>query len=121
MMNAILAIILSYQFIFLALGLAIITYVIRTIIDYAILDNPNLPGTKNSRIWRSLILPLMPIAIGAGSSFFFHKYAYTFPDGVNTTSAQFIFCLAAGALSSVVFRVIKELLLSNINAPNPTL
>lgn len=91
---------------------------IRTIVDYAIMDNPHLPGSRNSRLWRSLILPLMPIMLGVGFYFISDKFPYTYPDGVNTYTAKFVFCLAAAALSSVVFKVVKELLLANINQPN---
>jgi hypothetical protein len=116
-MNAILSMILSWQFVFLALGIAIATYVVRTIIDFYVLDNPSLPGNRNSKFWRSLVLPLLPIGFGLAFAFISNKYAFTYPTGVSTQSSQMLFCLAAGALSTVVFKVVKELLLANISNP----
>ena len=40
----------SWQFMFLTLGIAAITFVLRKLIEYFILENPNLPGDKKSKI-----------------------------------------------------------------------
>lgn len=112
-MDELLRIFISWQFIVLCLGIASITFVIRKIFEFIILSNPQLPGSKNSALWRSLILPILPIIIGGIAAFFANTYPY--PEGLGASEfGRVCFGLAAGALSTTLYRVILELIKSKI-------
>lgn len=98
----------GWQFLFLSTFIAGITLVIRKVIEYYILDNPNLPGDKKSKIWTSLVLPLTPLVIGCLFGWLVSGYPY--PDGITHVSARIALGMVAGMLSGSVYRVIKELL-----------
>ncbi len=110
-MDQILSILVSWQFIVLCLGIFAVIQFIRIIVEYTI------PSSINARWWRSFILPLLPLILGALVGFFTKKYNFAFPDVITTNAEKFMFSIGAGALSSTVVRVIREMLL-NRNAVN---
>ena len=113
-MDALLSIFLSWQFIIFCLGLAGMGFVFRKLIEYFILDNPHLPGNKNSMIWRSLLLPIAPVLTGAFAGYLAKGYPY--PEGLGTSEyGRVSFGLVAGLLSGLVYRVISEILRSKIS------
>jgi len=98
----------SWQFLFLSLFLAGITFAVRKAIEYFILENPNLPGDKKSKIWTSLVLPTFPLVLGLLFGWLVSGYPY--PQGVDHVSARIAVGVVAGMLSGSVYRIIKELL-----------
>lgn len=115
---------LSWQFWVFCLGLAAITFVIRKAVEFFILDNPKMPGSRTSSLWRNLLLPIAPICNGVIIGFFAKQYPY--PEGISSASGRVFFGLVAGLLSSTVYRLawnlVKDKIPANINnvvAPNP--
>jgi hypothetical protein len=98
------------NFIFLCIGIALITALVRKVIEFFILDNPKMPGSKTSKFWTDLFLPAFPILFGL--VFGLVAKMYPWPDGFSAESARMIFSLSAGGLSSTVFRVVKSFLKS---------
>jgi hypothetical protein len=118
-MDELLKIFLSWNFMIFCLGLSAFGFVLRKVIEYFILDNPHVPATKQSPIWRSLILPVAPVITGALAGYFAKGYPY--PEGLSTSEyGRISFGLVAGLLSGLVYRVINELLKSKISQGNVT-
>lgn len=103
---------LSWQFLLFCLGIAAITFVIRKIFEFAVLDNPKMPGNKASRLWTELLLPVGPVFTGAIIAFFAKQYPY--PSGIVSASGRILFGLVAGLLSGLIYRVIRGMLKSKI-------
>lgn len=115
-MDTVLQALLSWQFVLFALAIAALTFVIRKVVEFA-LDNPNIPTgkmTKEDRLWKELILPILPVVLGAVAGFLAKKYP--FPDGLSNPSARIAFGLVAGLLSGLVYRVIKGTLAAKVIA-----
>lgn len=96
----------TWQLILFCLGIAAITYVIRYIVEY-ILDKPQVPASKQSKIWRDLFLPIIPVIIGALVGYLISSYPY--PEGISSGGARVMFGLVAGLFSELVYRVVKGL------------
>lgn len=107
-MDAVFYAIFSWQFLLFCLGIAGVTFVIRKLVEYFVLDNPKLPGNKSSRLWRELLLPIGPVVGGALLGLVAVKYPY--PEGIHSVSGRVIFGLVAGLLSGLVYRVISGML-----------
>ena len=117
-MDPILSLLLSWQFILFSLFVAGITFIVRKIVEY--LMNSFKWAAKESKLWGDLILPILPIILGAflGARF---KH-FPFPDGLSSTGAgRLVFGLVAGLLSSVIYRVINSLLGQKIVSAMSTL
>lgn len=113
-MDNVLQALLSWQFVFFALAIAAMTFVVKKVVEFAI-DSPNIPtgnATKESRFWREVVLPISPVLIGAVAGFFADMYP--FPEGIESTSARIMFGMVAGLLSGLLFRVIKGALASKL-------
>lgn len=107
-MDAVFYAIFSWQFLLFCLGIAAVTFVIRKLVEYFILDNPKMPGSRTSKLWRELLLPIGPVCGGALLGLVAAKYPY--PEGINSISGRVIFGLVAGLLSGLVYRVISGML-----------
>ncbi len=120
-MDELLKIFLSWQFMIFCLGLAGMGFVLRKLIEYVILDNPHIPASKQSTIWRGLILPIAPVISGALAGYLAKGYPY--PEGLSVSEyGRVSFGLVAGLLSGLVYRVITEILKAKItqaNIPQP--
>lgn len=99
---------ISWQFVLFCLGIAAITFVMRKLIEFFVLDNPKMPGTRTSMFWRDLVLPIFPIVSGALMGAFIHKYP--FPEHLHSTGGRAIFGLVAGLLSSQIYRIMTSVL-----------
>lgn len=109
-MDELLKIFLTWQFLFACLGLAAITFVIRKVFEYIMLKNH-----KDSTLWRSVILPVLPVVNGTLIGFFAKNYPY--PETLGTSVyGRLSFGLVAGLLSGLVYRVVVELLSSYVAA-----
>lgn len=115
-MDNVLQALLNWQFVFFALAIAAMTFVVKTVIEFAI-DNPNIPTgnmNKESRFWREVFLPISPVLIGAIAGFCVQ--VYPFPEGIESASARVMFGMVAGLLSGLLFRIIKGALSSKLSA-----
>lgn len=113
-MDNVLQALLSWQFVFFALAIAAMTFVVKKVVEFAI-DSPNIPtgnATKESRFWREVVLPISPVLIGAVAGFF--AKMYPFPEGIESVSARITFGMVAGLLSGLLFRIIKGALASKL-------
>lgn len=116
-MDPILSTLLSWQFVFFSLGIAASVFVIRKIVEYMMANLPLL--SKESKLWTDLLLPILPVLLGAGSAVVFSMFPY--PAGLATWSGRFIFGLVAGFLSSMLYRTINALLIQKSTpTPGPT-
>ena len=62
-MDNVLQALLSWQFVFFALAVAAMTFVVKTVVEFAV-DSPNIPTgnmTKENRFWKELVLPISPV------------------------------------------------------------
>ena len=112
-MEPILQMLLSWQFIVFGLAVAALIFVIRQSVEYTI-SNWLKPSKKSKilKVWHDLILPILPVILGAISGFLFKTYPY--PQGLSTTGGRVIFGLVAGLMSGLLYRVIKSLLFQKV-------
>jgi|HubBroStandDraft_5_1064220.scaffolds.fasta_scaffold99723_2 phosphoglycerol transferase MdoB-like AlkP superfamily enzyme len=105
-MDPILTILLSWQFILFGLAVAGVVYVVRILVEYFIQLAKRDP--KTSKFWSELVLPILPVALGALAAVKFKSFPY--PDGLVTRGDRIIFGLVAGLLSTLLYRIVKGLL-----------
>jgi phosphoglycerol transferase MdoB-like AlkP superfamily enzyme len=105
-MDPILTILLSWQFILFGLAVAGIVYVVRILVEYFLQLAKKDP--KTSKFWSELVLPILPVVLGAVAAVKFKSFPY--PDGLVTRGDRIIFGLVAGLLSTLLYRVVKGLL-----------
>jgi hypothetical protein len=102
----------SWQFLLFALGIAVLVWFVRTILEYYS------PSILSKKFYNDLVLPLSPTVLGGVVALFATKYAY--PDGLSSTIGRFFFGVVAGTLSSTVYRVVKAMAKQKIDqAENP--
>ena len=88
----------SAQFLFFALAIAAITFTARTIVEYAWKNAPT------SNAWNNLILPLLPVVLGAIGGIVSKIY----PDPLGASIfAREVFGLTAGLCSGLVYKMLK--------------
>lgn len=81
---------LSFDFVLFCVAVAAIMFVVRKLVEFV------LQAARTNHVWRGLVLPLLPIAVGVG-------LAHVEGKGI-------LIGLAGGLLSGVVYRVVKEFL-----------
>jgi hypothetical protein len=106
-MDPILSVFLSWQFIMFSLGIYVITWMMRTLLEY------KFPKVITSKFYSEIILPFTPVFVGAIVAFFATQYAY--PAGIGTLSGRLLFGSVSGLLSGTLFRVIKAMLKSKLD------
>jgi len=115
-MDSILAALLSWQFLFFCLAIGAVVFVIRIIVEYAMENWWPLKqwrsANKDSKIWRSLILPILPVGLGLAAGVI--AKAYPYPDGIISTSGRMAFGLVGGFTSSLVVRLYTAFLSSKV-------
>ncbi len=116
-MDPILQILLSWQFILFGLAVAGVVYVLRILAEYFIQLAKKNP--KSSKLWSNVLLPILPVVIGAVGAVHFKSFPY--PDGLVTKGDRIIFGLVAGLLSTLMYRVIKGLLAQKVPPPPQTI
>lgn len=112
-MDPILQTLLSWQFVIFSMSIAAIMFVLRTLAEYLMTNWKE--AAKESKLWTDLLLPILPVVLGAGGAVLIKTFPY--PDGLTTTSSRFIFGLVAGLLSTLLYRVFKALLIQKTEAP----
>ena len=116
-MDEFLSIFVTWQFLILCIGISAATFIIRTIIEFFILNNPKLPGNSQSRFWRDLVLVLLPLVLGIVFDFVAKSFPY--PDAIVDPYSKFLICISAGLLSTTVYRVIRALLWQKVGITDP--
>lgn len=111
-MDTMLQALLSWQFLLFCLALAAITFVVRKIVEY-VLDNPSVPASKESKFWKELALPILPVLLGCVGAVVAKQYPY--PDGLTSISGRVAFGLVAGLLSGLVYRVVNSFLVGKVS------
>lgn len=109
MENALTAL-MSWQFIMFCLMLQALTFIVRKIVDYKMLTDPN----KDYKFWNDLILPILPIILGCVIGFLAKRYP--FPEHFSLPSTRIFFGLVAGLLSSMIYKVTWGMLKSKLIA-----
>ena len=77
-MDTMLQALLSWQFLLYCLSIAAIIFVVRKVVEFAI-DSPKIPTgkmNKRSKLWRELILPILPVVIGPLGALMAKQYPY---------------------------------------------
>lgn len=100
----------SWQFVLFCLGIAAVTFVVRKIVEVLILDNPKMPGSKSSKFWTELFLPVFPVIFGTITAYFLTQYPY--PTDLNSMGARTVFGLVSGFSSGLVYRIVKSFVAS---------
>jgi len=109
-MDTVFQALISWQFVLFCLGVAAITFVLRKLIEFFILDNPKMPGTRTSKFWTDLVLPTFPVLFGCLVGLLGKQYPY--PETLNSTSGRVLFGMVAGLFSGLIYRVVKSFLSS---------
>lgn len=116
-MDTILQAFLNWQFLFLCIAIGAIVFVIRQVVEYAMENWWPLKGwaaaNSNAKIWRELMLPILPIVMGPTITFFATGYAY--PDNFTENSSRIIFGLVAGFSSGLIVKLYNSFLSSKIS------
>jgi hypothetical protein len=106
-MDPILSVFLSWQFIMFSLGIYVITWMMRTLLEY------RFPKVITSKFYSEIVLPFTPVLVGAVVAFFATQYAY--PAGISFLSGRLVFGATTGMFSGLIFRVIKSMLKSKLD------
>lgn len=115
-MNEFLAVFLTWQFVLLCLGIAAVTFLVRTLVEYFVLDNPNMPGNSKSRFWRDVFLVMFPVILGIAFPWIGKSFPY--PLQIHDPYSKILFCSVAGFFSPTLYRVIKAMLWKEVS-PDP--
>lgn len=115
-MDTIFQALFSWQFLLFCLAIAAVLFVIRRVAEYAMANWKS--AAKESKVWKELILPILPVFLGPVAAFFAKQYPY--PDGLTSNSARVAFGLVAGLLSGLVYRVLKSMLTYKAENPSGT-
>jgi lipopolysaccharide export LptBFGC system permease protein LptF len=96
----------SWNFLLFSLCVVVVTYIIRTILEY------KSDKLKDLNFWNKLALPLMPIAIGVILASLIKDYPYS--ESIKSLSARIMFGSVSGLLSGLLWRLVKALINSKI-------
>ena len=99
---------LTWQFVMFSLFVSVIMFVIRTVLEYFV------PKLKTLKIWNSLLLLLLPVFIGATLGGLLKMYPYA--TGLTTTVEHVGYGSVAGMMSTILFKIIKELLINKVTS-----
>lgn len=91
----------GWQFILFGLTIASLVFLVRKTVDFFVIP-------KNSRLWKYLLLPVLPIILGGIVACFFRTFPY--PDSLVNRMDRVVFGLVAGLLSTFMYRLVKAFL-----------
>lgn len=106
-MDQLLSLLLSLSFLIFCLGLAALTFIVRTLVEFWVL--------RSNRVWRDLILPLLPVVSGGLVAWLTPGYAYPEMIGSEPVGRVF-FGVVAGLFSGLVYRLIISLIKGKTDA-----
>lgn len=116
-MDTILQAFLTWQFLFFCLAIGAVVFVIRQVVEYWMENGWPLKqwaaANKDSRLWRGLLLPILPILLGQVGALLAKQYPY--PEGFNSTSGRVVFGLVAGFTSGLVVRLFRSFLSDKVS------
>ena len=101
-MDSALQSLLSISFVLFCLAISAVVYMVRTVVEYYLSNNPVF--NKYEKLWKDLILPIAPIIFGLIGCIFMH------------VEHKIQFGLVSGLLSGLVFRVVKSMISSKATA-----
>jgi hypothetical protein len=101
-MDALEKVFFSVPTLLLCIGIFLMTYVVRTIVETA------QPGIKTNKWWREVALPLGPIGTGVILAFVAHSYAW--PDVVADPWSRLFYGGACGVASGWVYSRFRSIL-----------
>ena len=108
---------LTWQFLFFCLAIGAVVFVIRQVVEYGMENWWPLKqwkaAHKDAKLWRGLILPILPILLGQGGALL--AKAYPYPEGFSSTSGRVVFGLVAGFTSGLIVRLFKSFLSDKIS------
>lgn len=117
-MDTLLQTLFSWQFVLFSLAIAAVMFVFRTSVEYALTAWK--ASVKESKFWTDLILPILPVILGGLGGILFKNYPY--PNDLKTIGDRFIFGAVAGLLSTLLYRVLKALMVQklqiNVDVPS---
>lgn len=99
---------LSWQFIVFSLVLAGIVETVRRFVEYFEKD------VKDLDLWNKLILPTMPVVLGALLGLLIKAYPY--PSDFSSTWGRVFWGFVAGLVSTFLYRLVKAMWNSRIKA-----
>ncbi len=114
-MDGVLLALFTWQFILFCLAVFGLTFLFRKIGEYLFANVGFL--TKESKIWRDLILPVLPIVVGIVFALIAKSYPY--PIDMHASSARMAWGLSGGLLSGLGYRIINSFLTSFILSKLP--
>jgi len=109
-MDTILEAFLTWQFLFFCIAIGAVVFVMRVIAEYVMANWA--AAAKESKLWRDLILPILPILLGQAAALLISQYPY--PVGFTSQGGRLIFGLVAGFSSGLVVRLYRSFLSSKI-------
>ncbi len=116
-MDTILQAFLSWQFLFFCLAIGAVVFVIRQVVEYWMENGWPLKqwaaAHKDAKLWRGLILPILPILLGQAGALLAKGYPY--PEGFSSTSGRVVFGLVAGFTSGLIVRLFRSFLSDKIS------
>jgi hypothetical protein len=116
-MDTLLQAFLTWQFLFFCLAIGAVVFVIRQIVEYWMENGWPLKqwyaANKEAKLWRGLILPILPILLGQAGALLAKQYPY--PEGFTSTSGRIVFGLVAGFTSGLIVRLFRSFLSDKIS------
>lgn len=116
-MDAVIQAFLSWQFLFFCLAIGAVVFVIRQVVEYGMENWWPLKqwkaAHKDAKLWRGLILPILPIILGQVGALLAKEYPY--PEGFSSTSGRLVFGLVAGFTSGLIVRLFRSFLSDKVN------
>jgi hypothetical protein len=116
-MDTILQAILSWQFLFFCIAIGAVVFVIRLLVEYGMENWWPLKqwaaANKDAKLWRGLILPILPILLGQAAALLISQYPY--PVGFSSKGGRLVFGLVAGFSSGIVVRIYRTFLSSKLS------
>ena len=108
---------LSLQFLFFCLAIGAVIFVVRQVVEYGMenwwpLKQWN-AANKDAKLWRGLILPILPILLGQVGALLVKGYPY--PEGFSSTGGRVVFGLVAGFTSGLVVRLFRSFLSDKVS------
>jgi len=108
---------LSWQFLFFCLAIGAVIFVVRQVVEYGMENWWPLKqwkaAHKDAKLWRGLILPILPILLGQAGALLAKGYPY--PEGFSSTSGRIVFGLVAGFTSGLIVRLFRSFLSDKVS------